>query len=144
MTLRIDGDGCPDIMIMEELSLKYHVPMIVYTDSSHVMRCSYAEVVVLDTSSQSVDIALVNTILKGDIVVTQDYGVAVLALSKEAYAIHPNGKEYTNENIMRMLNEKYMHQKLRKQNIHMRGPKKRTSMDTEALCETLCQRLSKQ
>lgn len=37
---------------------------------------------------------------------TQDYGVAALALGKRAYAIHQNGWEYTAENIDRLLMER--------------------------------------
>lgn len=137
MILRVDGDGCPDISVMEELAKQNEVKMIVYIDSSHILNCSYAEVIILDTSSQSVDIKLVNSLSRGDIVVTQDYGVAVVALAKEAKVVHPNGRQYTDDTIMMMLTDKYVHQKLRKQNIRMKGPKKRTHKNTELLCQTL-------
>lgn len=137
MILRVDGDGCPDISVMEELAKQNGVQMAVYIDSSHVLTCDYAEVIILDTSSQSVDIKLVNSLAKGDIVVTQDYGVAVVALAKGAKVVHPNGREYTDDTIMMMLTDKYVHQKLRKQNIRVKGPKKRNHKNTELLCQTL-------
>lgn len=49
--------------------------------------------------ADAVDFALVNLCKKSDLVVTQDYGVAAMALSKGAYAIHQSGKWYTNDNI---------------------------------------------
>ena len=43
---------------------------------------------------------------RDDIVVTQDYGVAAMALGKGAAAIHQSGKWYTNEKIHQMLMER--------------------------------------
>ncbi len=40
------------------------------------------------------DIALINSCKAGDIVITQDYGVAALALGKGAKAIHQSGRWY--------------------------------------------------
>ena len=137
MVIRIDGDGCPDIKIMEQIAEEYLIPMVVYTDSDHNISLSYAHVDVTDTGCQNVDIKLSNEILNGDIVVTQDYGVAVIALSKKAKVIHPKGHEYTDDNIMMMLSEKHENQKLRRRHQHVKGPKKRTKEDTERLCETL-------
>lgn len=57
----------------------------------------------VDRGADSVDIVLVNNCNKGDIVVTQDYGVAAMALGKGAYAIHQSGKWFTNDNIDEML-----------------------------------------
>ena len=68
---------------------------------------------------------------KGDVVVSQDYGVAAMALGKEAYAIHQSGKWYTNENIDQMLMERHLNKKARRSSHknHMKGPRKRTEED---------------
>ena len=73
------------------------------------------------------DYALINLCREGDIVVTQDYGVAAMALGKKAYAIHQSGKWYTNENIERMLMERHFARKARQASgkNHLKGPKKR-------------------
>lgn len=60
------------------------------------------------------DFALVNLCMRGDIVVTQDYGVAAMILGKGAYGIHQNGRWYTNENIDRMLMERHIAKKARR------------------------------
>ncbi len=67
----------------------------------------------------------------GDIVMTQDYGVAAMALGKGAYAIHQSGKWYTNENIDQMLMERHLNKKARRSahKNHIRGPRKRTDED---------------
>ena len=61
----------------------------------------------------AVDFKLISLCEKGDLVVTQDYGVAAMALSKGAYAIHQSGKWYTNENIDLMLMERHISKKAR-------------------------------
>lgn len=79
------------------------------------------------------DYALIGLCHKGDIVVTQDYGVAAMALGKGAYVIHQSGKWYTEENIDRMLMERHLAKKARRatKKNHLKGPKKRTSEDEE-------------
>ena len=68
---------------------------------------------------------------KGDIVVSQDYGVAAMALGKGVYAIHQSGKWYTNENIDQMLMERHLNKKARRgsNKNHMKGPGKRIDED---------------
>lgn len=79
------------------------------------------------------DFALVNLCMRGDIVVTQDYGVAAMILGKGAYGIHQSGKWYTNENIDRMLMERHIAKKARRASgkHHLRGPAKRTALMLE-------------
>ena len=84
------------------------------------------------------DYALINLCRKGDIVVSQDYGVAAMALGKGAYAIHQSGKWYTNENIDQMLMERHMAKKARmskRQKTHIKGPSKRTEEDDKRFAD---------
>ena len=69
------------------------------------------------------DYKLISICHKGDVVVSQDYGVAAMALGKEAYAIHQSGKWYTNENIDQMLMERHRNKKARRSSHknHMKG-----------------------
>ena len=81
--------------------------------------------------ADAVDYKLISICHKGDVVVSQDYGVAAMALGKEAYAIHQSGKWYTNENIDQMLMERHLNKKARRSSHknHMKGPRKRTEED---------------
>ncbi len=65
--------------------------------------------------------------------VTQDYGVAAMALGKGAYGIHQSGKWYTDENIDLLLMERHMAKKARREKSrhHLKGPAKRTKEDDE-------------
>lgn len=75
---------------------------------------------------------------RDNIVVTQDYGVAAMALGKGAYAIHQSGRWYTNENIDRLLMERHMAKKARmgKGKHHLKGPAKRTQEDDDRFRES--------
>jgi hypothetical protein len=66
---------------------------------------------------------LINLCHKGDIVVTQDYGVAAMALGKGAYSIHQSGRWYTNENIDELLMQRYVTKKARRSSHknHLKG-----------------------
>ena len=141
--IRVDGDGCPDIKIIEKVARDYHVPMKIYIDTSHLINCDYATIVIVDTGVQSVDIKMENEIVPKDIVITQDYGVAVVALSKDAYVLHPNGIEYTNYNILELLENRHRNIKLRRRGIKTSKVKKRTKKDTMVLKETLIKLIKK-
>ena len=84
------------------------------------------------------DYKLISICRKGDIVVSQDYGVAAMALGKGAYAIHQSGKWYTDDNIDQMLMERHLNKKARRSThkSHMKGPRKRTSEDDEKFAQS--------
>ena len=79
----------------------------------------------------AVDYDLIRLCRKGDVVVTQDYGVAAMALGKRVCAIHPSGRWYTDETIDRMLMERHLTKKARRSSgkHHLKGPKKRSKED---------------
>ena len=83
-------------------------------DTNHVLSSDYSEVIVVGAGADAVDYKLISICHKGDIVVSQDYGVAAMALGKNAYAIHQSGKWYTNENIDQMLMERHLNKKARR------------------------------
>ena len=88
--------------------------------------------------ADAVDYKLISICHKGDIVVSQDYGVAAMALGKGAYAIHQSGKWYTDENIDRMLMERHLNKKARRGSSknHIKGPRKRTNEDDERFAQS--------
>ena len=100
-------------------------------DILDVLYSDYSEVIVVGAGADAVDYKLISICHKGDIVVSQDYGVAAMALGKGAYAIHQSGKWYTNENIDMMLMERHLNKKARRgsNKNHIKGPKKRTEED---------------
>ena len=102
-----------------------------YRHHSVYMVSEYSEVIVVGEGADAVDYKLISICQKGDIVVSQDYGVAAMALGKGAYVIHQSGKWYTNDNIDQMLMERHLNKKARRSSHknHLKGPRKRTEED---------------
>jgi uncharacterized protein len=126
MRILVDADACPVKEIIVEISKQNHLPVILFFDTSHVYQDNYSTVYTIDKGRDQVDFALIKHLQPGDIVVTQDYGVAAMALAKKAYPINQNGLIFTNHNIETLLDSRYTNQKLRKAHHRVKGPKKRT------------------
>ena len=129
----VDADACPVVRIVEEIARLHSVPVILLCDTNHLLSSDYSEVKVIGAGRDAVDFALINLCRKEDIVVTQDYGVAAMALGRGALAIHQSGMLYTQDNIDLLLMERHLAQKARmgKGKHHLKGPKKRTPEDDQ-------------
>ena len=138
MQIFVDADACPVVGIIETMAEKYNIPTTLLCDTNHVLSSAYSEVVVGGAGADAVDYKLISICHKGDIVVSQDYGVAAMALGKGAYAIHQSGKWYTNDNIDQMLMERHLNKKARRSSrkCHIKGPKKRTEEDDERFAQS--------
>lgn len=133
MQIFVDADACPVVGIVEAIAEKYNISATLLCDTNHVLYSDYSEVIVVGAGADAVDYKLISICHKGDIVVSQDYGVAAMALGKGAYAIHQSGKWYTDENIDRMLMERHLNKKARRSSHknHMKG---RTMSGGHRLC----------
>lgn len=131
MQILVDADACPVKGIIVRVAKEYKLPVTMFIDTSHRLDDGYSMVVTVDKASDSVDIALINAVNAGDVVVTQDYGVAAMALGKKAMAINQNGLVYTDDNIDKLLFERHLGQKVRRAGGRTAGVKKRTREDDE-------------
>lgn len=144
MKIYVDADACPVVGIVEKVAVREGIPVTLLCDTNHVLSSDYSDVKIISAGADAVDFALINLCRPGDIVVTQDYGVAAMALGKKAYAIHQSGKWYTNDNIEQMLMERHFAKEARRASAknHMKGPKKRTQEDNrrfeEAFLRLVC------
>ena len=91
MQIYVDADACPVLEQIEDMSRMYMEPVTLLCDTHHVLRSDYCTVQLVDAGRDAVDIALTNRCCAGNIVVTQDFGLAMFALAKGAYVIHPWG-----------------------------------------------------
>lgn len=131
MKIYVDADACPVVRIVEKVAEENKVEVCLLCDTNHVLQSDYSEIKIIGAGADAVDFALINLCRSGDIVVTQDYGVAAMALGKDAYAIHQSGRWYTNDNIDQLLMERHMAKAARraKSKNHLCGPRKRTLED---------------
>lgn len=131
MQIFVDADACPVVGIVENVAEKYNIPVTLLCDTNNVLTSEYSEVIVVGAGADAVDYKLISICHRGDIVVSQDYGVAAMALGKGAYAIHQSGKWYTDDNIDQMLMERHLNKKARRSSYknHVKGTRKRTEED---------------
>ena len=129
MRIIVDADACPVKEIIVRLARKFELPVLMVADTSHEINDGYSEVMTISQGRDAVDIALINASRKGDVVVTQDYGVASMALGKGAYAIHQNGFVFDDSNMDKLLFERHLGQKIRRSGGKTKGPRKRTKED---------------
>lgn len=137
MKLWIDADGCPVVDLAVRLAIQYKVPCSILCDTSHRIEKIGAETITVSKGADSVDFALVNRVQSGDLVVTQDYGLAAMCLSKKAVPIHQDGMIYSDENIEGLLFFRAAAKKIRNSGGRLKGPKKRTVDQDRAFAAAL-------
>ena len=125
MTILIDADGCPVVDITVKIAVEHKIDCVILCDTSHVFEKAGAKTITVSKGSDSVDFALVNMVQSGDIVVTQDYGLAAMCLARCAVPISQNGMVYTNDNIDALLNERHNAKKIRMAGGRLKGNSKR-------------------
>ena len=139
MKILVDADACPVTAIVEKVAKKKEIPVILLCDTNHILTSGYSEVKIIEAGADAVDFALIEICKKADVVVTQDYGVAAMALGKSAYCIHQSGMQYTEENIDKLLMERHIKKEARRASgkHHMKGPSKRRKEDDARFEEAL-------
>lgn len=136
-TVLIDADGCPVVDLTIRTCRRRGVPVLILCDTAHRIERDGAETLVFDKGADSVDFALVNRVRRGDIVVTQDYGLAGMCLARLARALNQNGLEYTAGNIDTLLDRRWRNKKLLRAGKHPKGPSKRTSEQDDSFIRAL-------
>ncbi len=139
MKIYVDADACPVVRETERAARAYGVPVVLLCDTNHVLSSGYSEVAVVGAGADAVDCALISRCKAGDIVVTQDYGLAAMALARGAHPIHQSGLWYTHSNIDVLLAERHLHREARRASAknHLKGPRKRTAEDNESYLRSL-------
>ena len=141
MKILVDADACPVKEIIVRLAKQRNIPVTMLIDTSHQLNDGYSKIITVDKQADSVDFALMSLLVRDDIVVTQDYGLAAMVLGKGARAINQNGFTYTNENIDRLLMERHIGAKVRRGGGRTKGPAKRTKEDNECFEATFIKML---
>lgn len=125
MRILVDADACPVVDITVALAKKFGVSCLLLCDTAHILEKDGAETRIVSKGADSVDFALVNLVQAGDIVVTQDYGLAAMCLARRARIVSQNGMEYDAENIDALLLQRHLAKKIRNAGGRIKGPSKR-------------------
>jgi uncharacterized protein YaiI (UPF0178 family) len=137
----VDSDACPVKDLIWQAAKKRDIPVLWIVSTAHSTDFPQpSQVVTVDSGPEAVDLALVNRVRAGDLVVTQDYGLAALCLQKKAKAISCRGREYRGEDMDRLLTERYIGAKIRRAGGRTRGPAPMTEAD-RTLFDTVLQNM---
>lgn len=137
MKVLMDADACPVVDITVGLCKQFQVECLLLCDTAHILHRESAQTLVFDKGADSVDFALVNRVSPGDIVVTQDYGLASMCLAKRARILHQDGWEYTEYNISGLMEQRHAAKKFRAAGGRTKGPAKRSQEQDQAFYNAL-------
>ncbi len=127
MKILIDADGCPVTGITVRIAKQKNISCMIICDTAHRIQYDGVETIIVDKGADSADYRLVNLVQAGDLVITQDYGLAAMCLSRNALVLNQDGKQYTEENISGLLEFRAASAKYRHAGGRMKGPSKRTA-----------------
>lgn len=126
MKILIDADGCPVVKLTQSVAKSLKLEVIIFCDCSHHFESHYAKIITVITGKDAVDFELIKYVEPNDIVITQDYGLAAMVLTKGGHALNQNGLIYTKENIDQLLFMRHVNAKVRLAGGRVKGPKKRS------------------
>ncbi|WP_458414627.1 YaiI/YqxD family protein [Schinkia sp. CFF1] len=138
-TILVDADACPVIDLTIKIAKQFNLQVILICDTSHYMVRDGAETITVSKGADAADFVLVNKVHEGDIVVTQDYGLAAMVLAKKGFPIDQNGRVYTTDNIDQLLFTRHINKKIRQAGGRTKGPKKRQKEADNTFEESLRQ-----
>lgn len=137
MRIIVDADACPVKNIIVKLAKEHSLEVIMVVDTCHIISDGYSEVRTVDKGADSADIYLINLAARGDIVVTQDYGVASMALGKGCICLNQNGMIYDMTNIDSLLLARHIGKKIRRSGGRINSVPKRTKEDDKKFEDVL-------
>ncbi|MFZ3578364.1 YaiI/YqxD family protein [Virgibacillus sp. DJP39] len=132
MQIYVDADACPVKDSIVSIASDAHIPVTLVKSFAHFSNGDEApgvDTVYVDTGADSADFRIMQLAKKYDIIITQDYGLASLALGKGCIVLHHKGFEYTQENINPLLQTRYTSAMARKSGKRTKGPKAFTEED---------------
>jgi uncharacterized protein YaiI (UPF0178 family) len=133
----VDADACPVLELIRQISKEAGVRVTTVASFRHDI--GGEDHVMVGPESQAADMALINRTSRGDVVVTQDWGLAALVLAKGAQAISPWGHIFRDDEMEGRLAQRALHARLRRGGVRLKGPSRRTAADDEAFAASFRQ-----
>lgn len=137
MRILIDADGCPVVDLTVGIACEHQLECLILCDTSHYFEKTGATTLTFSKGADSVDFALVNLLLPGDIVITQDYGLAAMCLARNARVLSQDGMEYSNDNIDSLLLARHTAKKIRNSGGRLKGTARRKPEQNRAFEQAL-------
>ncbi|WP_027963641.1 YaiI/YqxD family protein [Halalkalibacillus halophilus] len=134
MKIFIDADACPVTNVVIEEAFKRDILVTLVKSYAHFSPNDQqpgVETIYVDSASEAADYKLIALVKQGDMIITQDYGLASLGLNKGCHVLHHKGFVYTHDNIDQLLQSRYLSAMARKSGQRTKGPKAFTNQDQE-------------
>lgn len=141
----MDADSCPVKAEIVEIASKFSVKVLFVASYDHhgINESTYAEWKYVDARKEAADLFIMNPTQKGDIVITQDIGLAYTLLLKGVQVLSPKGIVFDEDEIQTALDLRYLHAKARRRGVYGKGPKPFHSWDRVKFSTELAKILSK-
>ncbi|WP_339063708.1 YaiI/YqxD family protein [Tepidibacillus marianensis] len=140
MRLLVDADACPVKNEIIQLGQEFSIPVVFVLSFAHFHQTDKRKdvtVIYVDQSSQSVDIHLANMIQAGDIVFTNDYGLASMLIRPKVIVFSFRGQRYTAENMDQLLEQRHFSFRVRRGGGKTKGPKAFSILDRKKFVESV-------
>ncbi|HOQ08837.1 MAG TPA: DUF188 domain-containing protein [Syntrophomonadaceae bacterium] len=137
MRILVDADACPVMNIIQSIASTFGIQVIWVASIDHNIHSQYGKVITVDHAPEAVDLYIVNHTVPGDIVVTQDLGLASLVLAKGAQPLTPLGRILHEEDMDNILYQRYINKKARRQGYHIGKTTARTDQDDQRFKQAL-------
>lgn len=126
----VDADACPVKTEIAETARRFGREVFMVASYDHHLAVQEGVTVIqVDRSDQAVDLYIANHLRPGDILVTQDFGLAALGLSKGARCLSNRGQPYVEGMIDFLLERRHESAKRRRGGGKTKGPKSFTEDD---------------
>ncbi|EAE9633639.1 TPA: YaiI/YqxD family protein [Listeria monocytogenes] len=126
----VDADACPVKAEIKKIAKEFQLEVTFVASFNHYSVNTNGENwIFVDTGKESADMRMMNLAKKGDIIVTQDIGLASILLAKGTFVFSNRGELYREEEMSLMLDIRYRHAKERQQGKYSKGPKAMSDQD---------------
>ena len=129
MKILVDGDACPVRELTESNAKKHGIAVMYFINDSHIVHSEYSKVITVSSGRDVADFEIIKHACAKDIIITNDYGLAAMALAKRTYVLSFSGLLYDESNIDSLLMQRHIGMKERRNGNYTKGPKKRTKQD---------------
>jgi len=129
LKILVDGDACPVRELTETTAKRHELAVMYFINDSHIVRSEYSKIIMVSSGRDVADFEIIKHACAGDIIITNDYGLAAMALAKRTYVLSFSGMLYDESNIDSLLMQRHIGMKERRSGNYTKGPKKRTKQD---------------
>lgn len=138
----VDADACPVKEEIVQVSQVFQVPICFVASYAHQTDFGGGTWMYVDSVQDEADFHIYKHAKPGDLVVTQDMGLASLLVKKGVHVLSPRGTIITDEQMDTILYNRYVSAKLRREGTFSKGPKAFSKEDKKKFQQNLQKILS--